>query len=190
MVDDKVAYMTFFKGLQYKKLKKAFLVQTPLTKNDLTTTIITHIELEELKVGVGPVDFRETVLRKDGNVSPKKLPIWERIQRDRGQLARKPYKGTFLHRRMVRHIATIAGGIHRGVDSRNSRKKYVRREVYGVMNTQVNTEAIIFTDTDYQGLEMTHDDPLVIVQKRAHFTMERMLVDTGSSAKVRRKSFI
>ncbi|GAA0183937.1 hypothetical protein LIER_42487 [Lithospermum erythrorhizon] len=57
MVDDKVAYMAFFKGLRYEKLKKALLVRTPLTKDELTAAVITHIELEELKVGSDqPVD--------------------------------------------------------------------------------------------------------------------------------------
>ncbi|GAA0139429.1 hypothetical protein LIER_35090 [Lithospermum erythrorhizon] len=46
---------------------------------------------------------RENVLKKEGNVSPKKLPVWERIQRDRRQFAGKPYnKGTFPQRGMVR----------------------------------------------------------------------------------------
>ncbi|GAA0143876.1 hypothetical protein LIER_04456 [Lithospermum erythrorhizon] len=81
MVDDKVAYMAFFKGLRYGKLKKPLLVRTPLTKDELTAMITTHIELEELKVGVDqPTDLRETVMKKEGNVSPKKLPVWERFQ--------------------------------------------------------------------------------------------------------------
>ncbi|GAA0145458.1 hypothetical protein LIER_05646 [Lithospermum erythrorhizon] len=52
------------------------------------------------------------------------------------------------------HITTIAGGIHGGGDSRNARKKYARREVYGVVDLQVGTEAITFTNVDCQGLEM------------------------------------
>ncbi|GAA0163026.1 hypothetical protein LIER_18998 [Lithospermum erythrorhizon] len=70
------------------------------------------------------------------------------------------------------HIATIAVGIHGGGDSRNSRKKYARREVYGVVDLQVGTEAITFTDADCLGLEMPHDDPLVIAPNIAHYTVE------------------
>ncbi|GAA0163621.1 hypothetical protein LIER_39630 [Lithospermum erythrorhizon] len=66
MMDDQVAYMAFFKGLRYVKLKKALLVRAATT----------HIELEELKVGVDqPADSRETVLKRYGNVSPKKPPV-------------------------------------------------------------------------------------------------------------------
>ncbi|GAA0169807.1 hypothetical protein LIER_43861 [Lithospermum erythrorhizon] len=73
MEDDKVAYMAFFKGLQYGKLKKALLVRTPLTNDELIAKGTTHIELEELKVGADqPVDLREIVLKKEANVSPKK----------------------------------------------------------------------------------------------------------------------
>ncbi|GAA0158556.1 hypothetical protein LIER_38680 [Lithospermum erythrorhizon] len=75
MVDDKVAY---------GKLKKALLVRTSLSKDELVAVVTTHIELEELKVGADqPTDLRETVLKKDENVSPKKPPVWERIQINR-----------------------------------------------------------------------------------------------------------
>ncbi|GAA0142596.1 hypothetical protein LIER_03457 [Lithospermum erythrorhizon] len=75
-----------------------------LSKDELTTAVTTHIQLEELKVGADkPTDLRETVLKKDGNVSPKKPLVWERIQQDRGQFAGKLYnKGTFPQRGMVR----------------------------------------------------------------------------------------
>ncbi|GAA0143999.1 hypothetical protein LIER_35848 [Lithospermum erythrorhizon] len=69
-------------------------------------------------------------------------------------------------------------------DSRNARKKYARRRVYGVVEMQVGTEAVTFTNVDCQGLEMPHDDPLVIAPKIAHYTVERMLVDKGSSADI------
>ncbi|GAA0145150.1 hypothetical protein LIER_36081 [Lithospermum erythrorhizon] len=42
MVDDKVAYMAFFKGLRYGKLIKALLIRTPLTKDELTAAVL-HI---------------------------------------------------------------------------------------------------------------------------------------------------
>ncbi|GAA0146112.1 hypothetical protein LIER_06141 [Lithospermum erythrorhizon] len=82
------------------------------------------------------------------------------------------------------HIATIVAGIYGGGDSRISRKKYAPREVYAIVNTQCNTNVITFTYPDCQGLEMPHDDALVIAPKIAHFTIERMLVDTGSSVDI------
>ncbi|GAA0171769.1 hypothetical protein LIER_25729 [Lithospermum erythrorhizon] len=103
MVNDKVAYVAFFKGLSYGKLKKALLIRTHLTKDELMVAVTTHIELEDLKVGdEQPANLRETVLRKEGNVTPNKIPVWERIQRDRGQLAGKPNKCTSPKKRMVR----------------------------------------------------------------------------------------
>ncbi|GAA0163488.1 hypothetical protein LIER_19340 [Lithospermum erythrorhizon] len=74
--------------------------QTADAFDELTAAVTTHIELEELKVGAGLLDLREIVLRKDANVKPKKPPVWDRIQRDMGQLARKPYKSTFPQRGM------------------------------------------------------------------------------------------
>ncbi|GAA0141012.1 hypothetical protein LIER_02254 [Lithospermum erythrorhizon] len=84
----------------------------------------------------------------------------------------------------VGRIATISGGIYGGGDFRNTRKKYAQREVYIVANTHCNPQAITFTDEDCQGLEMPHDDPLVIAPKIGHFTVERMLVDMGSSTDI------
>ncbi|GAA0163881.1 hypothetical protein LIER_19648 [Lithospermum erythrorhizon] len=81
---------------------------------------------------------------------------------------------------VARHIATIAGGIHGGGDSRNARKKYARRKFYGVVDFQVGTEEMTFTDVDCQGLEMPHDDPLVIAPKIAHYTVERMKTHPNS----------
>ncbi|GAA0183363.1 hypothetical protein LIER_30786 [Lithospermum erythrorhizon] len=78
-VDDKVAYMVFFKGLRYDKLKKALLVRTPLSKDALTVKVTTHIELEELKKSMEHLnDLRETILRQERPVSPRKSPVWER----------------------------------------------------------------------------------------------------------------
>ncbi|GAA0163486.1 hypothetical protein LIER_19339 [Lithospermum erythrorhizon] len=52
------------------------------------------------------------------------------------------------------------------------------------MSTHVNTEAITFTDEYCHGLKMPHNDALVIAPKIAHFTVERILLDTGSSANI------
>ncbi|GAA0145784.1 hypothetical protein LIER_36189 [Lithospermum erythrorhizon] len=190
MVNDKVAYMAFFKGLRYGKLKKALLVRMPLTKDELTVPVTTHIKLEELKVGADqPPDLREIVLKKDGNMSPKKPPVSERIQRDKGQFAWKPYKGDqevlTIHERTRKqrklgevtscrtHRYYSRGNSWRG-DSRNSMKKYVRRDVYGAIDTQVYTDTITFTNADCQGLEMPHDDPLFIAPKIDHYIVERI----------------
>ncbi|GAA0147403.1 hypothetical protein LIER_07112 [Lithospermum erythrorhizon] len=75
-VDYKVAYMAFFNGLAYGKLKKALLLKTPLSKDILTIEVKQHIDLEELKKKVTQTsDLRETVLKKDGPWSPRRPPV-------------------------------------------------------------------------------------------------------------------
>ncbi|GAA0163607.1 hypothetical protein LIER_19429 [Lithospermum erythrorhizon] len=79
-VDDKVVYMAFFNGLVYGKLKKALLVKTPLSKVALTKEVKQHIELEELKKKAsGSTNLREIVLKKDRPRSPRRPPVWERL---------------------------------------------------------------------------------------------------------------
>ncbi|GAA0186486.1 hypothetical protein LIER_33774 [Lithospermum erythrorhizon] len=48
-VKDKVAYMVFYRGLTYAKLKKALVLETPLSKDELTTRVRQYVELEGLK---------------------------------------------------------------------------------------------------------------------------------------------
>ncbi|GAA0155972.1 hypothetical protein LIER_13577 [Lithospermum erythrorhizon] len=71
-----------------------------------------------------------------------------------------------------------------GGDSRNSRKNYARREVYASSSAPILVEAISFSDVELQGLELPHDDPVVIAPVIANYTVKRMLVDTGSSADI------
>ncbi|GAA0159711.1 hypothetical protein LIER_16425 [Lithospermum erythrorhizon] len=71
-----------------------------------------------------------------------------------------------------------------GGDSRNSRKNYARREVYSSSSTPKSVQAISFSDAELQGLELPHDDLVVIAPIIANYTVERMLVDTGSSADI------
>ncbi|GAA0185175.1 hypothetical protein LIER_32463 [Lithospermum erythrorhizon] len=216
-VDDKVAYMTFFNCLAYGKLKKALLVKTPLSKDALTREVKQHIELEDLKKkSGGSVDLRETVLRKDKARLPWKLPVWERIQRDRGQTSRKRAHSPPLLRetwilkaeieklikrgylkefvgqdrprqqghgyspprewersvrerdkqatppRATERIDTICRGIAGGGDSRNSRKNYSTRGVYSTRGAITQNEPISFSDNELKGIELPHDNPVVI----------------------------
>ncbi|GAA0156634.1 hypothetical protein LIER_14083 [Lithospermum erythrorhizon] len=72
-IDDKVAYMAFFNGLAYGKLKKALLLKTPLSKDALIKEVKQHIELEELKKkATEATDLRETMLKKEIPRSPRR----------------------------------------------------------------------------------------------------------------------
>ncbi|GAA0184977.1 hypothetical protein LIER_32265 [Lithospermum erythrorhizon] len=48
-VNNKIACMSFYRGLMYGKLKKALVLETPLFKDQLTARVKQYVELEELK---------------------------------------------------------------------------------------------------------------------------------------------
>ncbi|GAA0157404.1 hypothetical protein LIER_14679 [Lithospermum erythrorhizon] len=63
-IDNKIAYMAFYRGLNYGKLKKALVLKTPLTKDELTKLVNKHIDLENLQRKEGPSgDLREKLSR-------------------------------------------------------------------------------------------------------------------------------
>ena len=84
-----------------------------------------------------------------------------------------------------RRITTISGGPGGGGDSNRSRKNYARREIYS-LNTPRSTAqpAITFTEDELVGIELPHDDPLIIEPTIGNCVVERILVDTGSSADI------
>ncbi|GAA0154351.1 hypothetical protein LIER_37861 [Lithospermum erythrorhizon] len=87
-IDNKIAYMAFYRELNYGKLKKALVLETPLRKDDLTKMVNKHIDLENLQRKEGPSgDLREKLSRKD-NQGHSEKPIWDRL-RDMGQSFRK-----------------------------------------------------------------------------------------------------
>ncbi|GAA0177708.1 hypothetical protein LIER_29737 [Lithospermum erythrorhizon] len=57
-IDNKIAYMAFYRGLNYGKLKKALILDTPLTKDELT-----KVNLQRMEARYG--DLREKLDRKD-----------------------------------------------------------------------------------------------------------------------------
>ncbi|GAA0161319.1 hypothetical protein LIER_17662 [Lithospermum erythrorhizon] len=59
-IDNKIAYMVFYRGLNYGKLKKALILDTLLKKDELTRVVNKHIDLENLQRKEGPYnDLRE-----------------------------------------------------------------------------------------------------------------------------------
>ncbi|GAA0159710.1 hypothetical protein LIER_16424 [Lithospermum erythrorhizon] len=91
-IDNKIAYIAFYRRLNYGKLKKALVLETCLTKDELTKMVNKHIDLENLQRKEGPSgDLREKLSRRDNQGQSKKLQIWDRL-RDRGKNFRKrPY---------------------------------------------------------------------------------------------------
>ncbi|GAA0163554.1 hypothetical protein LIER_43654 [Lithospermum erythrorhizon] len=88
-IDNKIAYIAFYRGLNYDKLKKALVLDTPLTKDALTKMVNRHIDLKNLQRKERPSgDLQEKLSRRDPQGPSKKRQIWDRL-RDRRQKIRK-----------------------------------------------------------------------------------------------------
>ena len=85
----------------------------------------------------------------------------------------------------------ISGGFAGGGESSSARKAHLRSirsgeviEVQEVSKLPRLDTAITFSDSDVEGCEHPHDDPLVIKAVVANKTIHRVLVDNGSSADI------
>ncbi|GAV76283.1 hypothetical protein CFOL_v3_19758, partial [Cephalotus follicularis] len=82
-------------------------------------------------------------------------------------------------------IHTISGGVASGGDHKNARKAY-RRQSLAVqqvhhskrLKTGGDEEVIIFSEEDYEGVRLPHDDPVVVTLLVELFTMKRILIDS------------
>ncbi|GAV92198.1 LOW QUALITY PROTEIN: hypothetical protein CFOL_v3_35579, partial [Cephalotus follicularis] len=88
-------------------------------------------------------------------------------------------------------IHTISGGVASGGDDSNARKAYGRQSlaVQQVphskrLRTRGYEEVISFSEADYEGVRLPHDDPVVVTLLVELFTMKRILIDNGSSADI------
>ncbi|GAV82073.1 LOW QUALITY PROTEIN: hypothetical protein CFOL_v3_25526, partial [Cephalotus follicularis] len=86
-------------------------------------------------------------------------------------------------------IHTISGGVTSGGDDSNARKAYGRQSlaVQQVPHSKRlriggDGELISFSEADYEGVCLPHDDPVVVTLLVELFTMKRILLDSGSSA--------
>ena len=85
----------------------------------------------------------------------------------------------------------ISGGFAGGGESISTRKTHLRNirsgeitEVQAVSKQPRLDTAITFSDSDLEGCQHPHDDPLVIRAVVANKTIHRVLVDNGSSADI------
>ncbi|GAV72997.1 hypothetical protein CFOL_v3_16484, partial [Cephalotus follicularis] len=88
-------------------------------------------------------------------------------------------------------IHTISGGVASGGDDSNARKAYGRQSlaVQQVphskrLRTGGDEEVISFSEADYEGVRLPHDDPVVVTLLVELFTMKRILIDNGGSADI------
>ena len=85
----------------------------------------------------------------------------------------------------------ISGGFSGGGESSSVRKAHLRSirsgevlEVQAVSKLPRLNTAITFSDSDLEGCQHPHDDPLVIRAVVANKTIHRVLVDNGSSTDI------
>ena len=88
-------------------------------------------------------------------------------------------------------IHVISGGFAEGGESSSTKKAHLRSIRSGeVLEVQVESKlprldtAITFSDSDLEGCQHPHDDPLVIRAVVANKTIHQVLVDNGSSADI------
>ncbi|GAV56975.1 hypothetical protein CFOL_v3_00514, partial [Cephalotus follicularis] len=88
-------------------------------------------------------------------------------------------------------IHTISGVVASSGDHKNARKEYGRQSlaVQQVhhskrLRTGIDEEVISFSETDYEGVRLPHDNSVVVTLMVELFTMKRILIDSGSSADI------
>ena len=110
---------------------------------------------------------------------------------DQGQQLQPPRQIATQHQQPLGEIHVILGGFARGGESSSSRKAHLRiirsgevKEVQAVSKLPRLNTAITFSDSDLEGCQHPHDDPLVIRAVVANKTSHRVLVDNGSSVDI------
>ncbi|GAV72473.1 hypothetical protein CFOL_v3_15961, partial [Cephalotus follicularis] len=85
-------------------------------------------------------------------------------------------------------IHTISGGVASGGDDSNARKAYGRQSLAVQqiphskrLITGGDEEVITFSEADYEGVRLPHDDPVVVTLLVELFTMKRILLDSGTT---------
>ncbi|GAA0163235.1 hypothetical protein LIER_19148 [Lithospermum erythrorhizon] len=75
----------------YGKLKKELVLETALSKDQLTTRVKQYVELEELKTMEGQGrDLPDVIAcKRTRSKSPRKNSVWERIQGDWGKTSKR-----------------------------------------------------------------------------------------------------
>ena len=102
-----------------------------------------------------------------------------------------PRQMTTQHQQPLGEIHVISGGFAGGGESSSARKAHLRSirsadmgEVQSVTKVPRVDTTITFSDSDLEGCQHPHDDPLVIRAIVANTTVHRVLVDNGSSADI------
>ena len=102
-----------------------------------------------------------------------------------------PRQTTTQHQQPLGEIHVISGGFAGGGESSSARKAHLcslrsadMGEVQAVSKLPRMDTTITFSDSDLEGCQHPHDDPLVVRAIVANTTVHRVLVDNGSSADI------
>ena len=102
-----------------------------------------------------------------------------------------PRQTATQHQQPLGEIHVISGGFTGGGESSSARKAHLRSirsvdlgEVQSVSKMPRVDTTITFSDSDLEGCQHPHDDPLMIRAIVANTTVHQVLVDNGSSADI------
>ena len=103
----------------------------------------------------------------------------------------QPRQMTTQHQQPLGEIQVISGEFAGGGESSSARKAHLRSirsteigEIQAVSKLPRLDSSITFSDSDLEGCQHPHDDPLVVRAIMANKTVHRVLVDNGSSADI------
>ena len=95
------------------------------------------------------------------------------------------------HQQPLGEIHVISGGFTGGGESSSARKAHLRNirsadmgEIQAVSKLPRLDNTITFSDSDLEGCQHPHDDPLVVRAIVANTTVHRVLINNGSSADI------
>ena len=95
------------------------------------------------------------------------------------------------HQLPLGEIHVIFGGFSGGGESSSARKAHLRNirsretlEIQAVSKLPMLDTTITFSESDMEGYQHSHDDPLVIRVVVPNKTIHKVLVDSGSSANI------
>ena len=102
-----------------------------------------------------------------------------------------PRQTTTQHQQPLGEIQVISGGFAGGGESSSTRKAHLRSiksaeiaEIQAVSKLSRLDTSITFSDSDLEGCQHPHDDPLVVRTVVANKTVHRVLIDNGSSTDI------
>ena len=102
-----------------------------------------------------------------------------------------PWQTIIQHQQPLGEIHVISGGFAGGGESSSARKAHLHSirsaeigEIQAVFKLPRLDTSITFSDSDLEGCQHPHDDPLIVRAVVANKTVHRVLVDNGSSADI------